>query len=326
MKVSIIIPVYNVEPYITECLESVANQTYTGEMECLIVDDCGLDNSIAIAEEFIQTYQGQIDFKIIHHTHNRGLSAARNTGIDEATGDYVYFLDSDDAIVPDTIELMMQIVKEHPQVEMVQGGFCGMDDNIIADFSQMDLPDYTNDQKWIISNVFLNLPVTSWNRLLKKDFLQKENIKSHEGLIHQDVPFCYLLSLKCNHIGFVRENTYRYRQQRKNSITNTSNDIKNFQARIIIMNDCIDAYIDLNEKSNTIRAIALKMLWTKWLNYMAVHNYSTLKLYQSDLLNISKRMVSITPWPQKGLALAYQKTPLRIRKSRLVNNMFEMCL
>ena len=80
MKVSIVIPVYNVEAYIIECLESVARQTYRGEMECLIVDDCGADESIALAEDFIRSYQGDIHFQILHHDHNRGLAAARNTG------------------------------------------------------------------------------------------------------------------------------------------------------------------------------------------------------------------------------------------------------
>lgn len=81
--VSIIIPVNNVSDYVEECLQSVAAQTYTA-IECIIVDDCGTDDSMQKVESFITNYQGPITFKILHHEHNRGLSAARNTGIDAA--------------------------------------------------------------------------------------------------------------------------------------------------------------------------------------------------------------------------------------------------
>ena len=103
-KISIIIPIYNVEPYIEDCLQSVMRQTYRGMMECILVDDCGTDNSMKVAEQLIKIYNGPIDFKVLHHEHNRGLSAARNTGIDAACGDYVYFLDSDDWISDDCFE------------------------------------------------------------------------------------------------------------------------------------------------------------------------------------------------------------------------------
>lgn len=91
MKISIIVPVYNVEQYIKECFDSIAAQTYNGEIECIFVDDCGQDKSVDILEKMIVGYQGGISFSIIHHEHNKGLSGARNTGIRHATGDYLYF-------------------------------------------------------------------------------------------------------------------------------------------------------------------------------------------------------------------------------------------
>ena len=109
MKISIIVPIYNVEEYLEECLQSVANQTMTEGIECIIVDDCGLDNSAAIAKRFIDSYQGDIRFTFIQREKNGGLSAARNTGIKAATGEYVYFLDSDDCLVPSAIETLISI-------------------------------------------------------------------------------------------------------------------------------------------------------------------------------------------------------------------------
>lgn len=123
MLVSIIIPVYNVAPYVEDCLRSVMRQSYTGPIECLIVDDCGTDESLPIAERMIVEYDGPIRFEILHHEHNRGLSAARNTGMEKVMGDYVVFLDSDDEISNDCLEKMMSVVQENPEVELVQGRY-----------------------------------------------------------------------------------------------------------------------------------------------------------------------------------------------------------
>mgnify|MGYP002523974151 FL=1 len=101
MKVTIIIPIYNVAPFVADCIHSVMGQTWQEPLECILVDDCGTDDSMAVVERTLQDYQGPVDFRIVRHEHNRGLSAARNTGLDNATGDYVYFLDSDDEITPD---------------------------------------------------------------------------------------------------------------------------------------------------------------------------------------------------------------------------------
>ena len=326
MKVSVIIPVFNVEAYITECLESVAQQTYQGEMECLIVDDCGTDDSIPIAENFIQSYQGNITFRILHHKHNRGLSAARNTGMEEASGEYVYFLDSDDAIIPETIEVMMKVVSEYPGVEMVQGGIVGINGQDISDFTKMEIPTYTNDAAWIAKNMFFSLPVSSWNRLLRREFLLKEKITFHEGIIHEDVPYCYILSLRCRHVGFVKKNTYLFRSLRVGSITNTPQEERALQSRLIIMNDCIDAYLTQQSRHQVIKRIALNALWKKWMNYMTIHRCETLLKYKEDLSDISKRMCEITSWPRKAIAVLYVILPLRIKHNNNVANIWDCIL
>ena len=86
--VSIIIPVYNVASYIKRCLQSVGAQSHKN-LECILIDDCGTDGSIHFAEQFIKEYSGEIRFNILRHKHNCGLSAARNTGMKAANGDYI---------------------------------------------------------------------------------------------------------------------------------------------------------------------------------------------------------------------------------------------
>ena len=108
MLVSIIVPIYNVADYIEKCLLSVLNQTYRN-IEVVLVNDCTPDNSIEVVQIILEGYKADRQIQILHHTINRGLSAARNTGIDAAKGEYIFFLDSDDWISEDCIERMLQL-------------------------------------------------------------------------------------------------------------------------------------------------------------------------------------------------------------------------
>ena len=114
MKViSIIIPIYNVEKYVAECLNSVISQTYDhSKIECIIVNDCTPDKSMDIVNKIIGKYSGEMTFITHRHKENKGLSSARNTGISIATGEFLYFLDSDDYIYPNSIELLMEGVEK----------------------------------------------------------------------------------------------------------------------------------------------------------------------------------------------------------------------
>lgn len=110
LLITIGIPVYGVEAYIEKCIKSVLAQTYSN-LEVLIIDDCCQDHSIEILRMIIEKEQDS-RFKIIRHDHNKGLGEARNTAIELAQGDYIYFLDSDDWIEPDAIEKMVAAIEE----------------------------------------------------------------------------------------------------------------------------------------------------------------------------------------------------------------------
>lgn len=121
MKISIIIPVYNVEAYVEECLSSVVSQQCK-EIECILIDDCSKDNSLAVVENFIKnTGARHVDFKIIKKLKNEGLSAARNTGLRLAAGDYIFFLDSDDTLFPDCLTKMLALAEKYAYPEIVIG-------------------------------------------------------------------------------------------------------------------------------------------------------------------------------------------------------------
>ena len=103
-KISVIIPVYNVEKYLAECIESILNQTFN-DIEILIIDDCSTDNSYKIMEEYAKK-----DSRIVlyHNENNVGVSKTRNIGLDNAKGEYIAFVDSDDYVAPDFLRILYE--------------------------------------------------------------------------------------------------------------------------------------------------------------------------------------------------------------------------
>ena len=280
MKVSIIIPTYNVEAYIIDCLESITLQTFRGTLECIIVDDCGTDDSIALAESFIQHYQGNINFRILHREKNGGLSAARNTGLNEAKGEFVYFLDSDDYITPDCIESLVEVAKHFPKVEIVQGGIVNTKGTIIYDSTRFKTPQLLEDRKDIYSKlVFGELPVSSWNKLIRRDFLKENSIDFYEGVIHEDVDFLYKLAAHVTSFALCPVITYCYRVQREGSILSTTNDDRSTQSRILVYNACLDKKMKMPFRKLLTRSIFLRLIFvlqTAHVSHNLRYSFNTL--------------------------------------------------
>ena len=104
--ISIIVPIYNVEEFIAECLQSVVAQTYR-DYELILVDDCGTDGSMSVAARFASHPALEGKMRILRHDRNRGLSAARNTGTAAAKGKYILFLDVDDSLSPEFLQFLL---------------------------------------------------------------------------------------------------------------------------------------------------------------------------------------------------------------------------
>lgn len=211
MKITIIVPVYNVEQYIKECFDSIAAQTYKGELECIFVDDCGQDDSVAVLEKLIAEYNGPIQFCIVHHEHNKGLSGARNMGIKKASGDYLYFLDSDDSITSDCIEKLTTLAEKYPGVEIVQGSAKSNSDWLMLKWNLT--PEYSESFKWIRTTMLKRyvLPMTAWNKLVRRDFVLEHELYFAEGMIHEDEVWNFMLSKYVHRIAFCFDATYNYR-------------------------------------------------------------------------------------------------------------------
>ena len=223
MTVSIIVPVYNVAPYIEGCLKSVMRQTYQGEMECLLIDDCGTDDSMAIAERMVNTYKGPIRFEVICHEKNRGLSAARNTGINAAKGEYIYFLDSDDEITDDCIEKLTSPVMGDATIEMVMGNYTIHSDGCKVKRYEQPVVKQQEEMTSLeaVRDYYLNkrgFYVYAWNKLIRKDFLTRNNLWFKEGMLWEDYLWTFFVAKHLSHLYVFPDTTYIY-YKRQNSIT-----------------------------------------------------------------------------------------------------------
>ena len=179
--VSVGIPVYNVEPYIDKCLLSVLNQTYQN-LEVLIVDDLGSDDSMRIVEDLKKSHPSGSFMKIIRHPANRGLGEARNTAIENARGKYLCFVDSDDYIEPETIEVLLQ------EAEAYDTDAVFASSRKIVYGTNEEEPTFVYKKKEVLvgKDVFANylcqdlrwhIGINAWNILFKLDFLLKNNLR-----------------------------------------------------------------------------------------------------------------------------------------------------
>lgn len=247
MRVSIIIPLYNVEKYINECLTSVSTQTFfEGEIECIIVDDCGTDDSVTIVETYIARYRGPISFILLHHDKNKGLSEARNTGLKAATGDYVYFLDSDDKITDDCIEDLVQPLKSF------EFDFVFANHEVMCNWSDMNLVLSISEGSYLTKEEVINSYhngwfATAWNKLVRKDLLINNKLFFEPGILHEDELWSFKLACVARNMYVLNERTYIY-YMRSGSIMSDLKSRRHF-----------DSYTKvLEERIKTVRLYGLE--------------------------------------------------------------------
>lgn len=229
---------YQVERYLAICLKSITDQTMTDGVECILVDDCGSDRSLFIAKDFIEHYQGNVLFRIVEREKNGGLSAARNSGIDVASGEYVYFLDSDDEITPDCLEIMWGLVEKYGKVNLVQGAFFE-DEKYANSISNIKFPEFCTCQAEIKPFLlqYLGDIVGAQSRLINLSFLKEHHLYFEEGIIHEDNLWTFFLSKYVRTMAYCDVCTY-YHRYNPNSITGNVNVIKETIAYKHIIQTC----------------------------------------------------------------------------------------
>ena len=245
-KVSLIIPVYNVENYIEKCLDSAVNQTLE-DIEIIIVNDGSKDSSKQKIEKYLKKYQS---IKYLEK-ENGGLSDARNYGMSYATGEYVAFLDSDDYVENTMYEEMYTLGKKE-NADMVECDFVWE----YPDKRREDVGERYSSKKEMIEKG----RVVAWNKLIKREILEQANIKFPVGLRYEDMEFFYKIVPYINKVSFVKMCMVHY-VQRNDSIANTQN--ARTKEIFIILDNVIKYYKEknlYNEYKDVLEYIYVKFL------------------------------------------------------------------
>lgn len=178
IAISVIVPVYNVEKYVGRCIHSIMNQTYTENVECIIVDDCAQDSSMRIIEELVSDYKGNICFKLYYHKNNQGITVTRNTGLSVSTGDYIIYIDSDDYCEPDMLEKMYaKAVVENADIVIADYWETYLNKEI---YKQQIIP----QKKSEYPNALLRgtMVPAVWNKLIRREVFIEKKLNFFEGI------------------------------------------------------------------------------------------------------------------------------------------------
>ena len=201
-KFSIIIPVYNVEKYIDNCLKSIMNQTFK-DYEIIVVNDGTKDNSMDIVKKY--------DVTIVEQK-NQGLSAARNTGVNHATGEYLIFLDSDDSWNKDLLKEINKSLKNKPDVVRFQIQETYEDTDNKKEYKETPFEGKTGVEAFNLISKY-HFVENAWCYAIKKDYYKKENYSFKVGAIHEDFGLTPLIIIKANIVNSIDYIGYNYLQR-----------------------------------------------------------------------------------------------------------------
>jgi glycosyltransferase involved in cell wall biosynthesis len=209
--VSLIIPIFNVEPYLDACIHSIRGQTYQN-LEIILVEDCSTDGSVRALEKHLADER----VRLLRHERNAGLSVARNTGIEAAEGDYILFVDSDDLIEPDLVEACVKCALDN-EADLVLFDFKPFPDGAEVRLRRRH-SDGLPTQLPARDVTYFALPQFAWLKFIRAALLQELGLRFPVGYYYEDGPFHWELGLCAERVFHLGAPYYHYRQ-RATSIT-----------------------------------------------------------------------------------------------------------
>ena len=242
MNVSVIVPIYNVEEYLEECLDSIASQTIAG-LEVILVDDGSTDNSGKIAQRYADSHENFV----CYHIKNGGLGHARNFGAQFAHGKYICFADSDDIIPPYAYQDMFILGEKH-SCDIVVGDVRRF--NSRREYSSsLHRRAFRNAREvmHITKDHDLLYDTTSWNKLFRRDFYVEKSLKWAEGIMYEDIPVTIPAHYMARSVAYLNKVVYLWRARDgvSASITQRREELSNFLDRFAVMKK-VDAFFDAN--------------------------------------------------------------------------------
>ena len=268
--ISVIIPIYNVEKYLESCLESIESQTYQ-DIEVLMVDDGSTDRSGHICEKFVERDNRFLAF----HRKNEGISASRNFGLDQAKGDFICFIDSDDYIHPRMIETLADALSDEVSFSMVYGKRTAKRDER---FDESIPPVTICDQDAMMRGLFGTSDheiqyQAIWNKLFRRSLIADLRFKD---IVAEDVEYMMRVYLRTDKVALIPQEMYYY-YQRTDSITHQDTNSNNQIIRerfIHNLDTYYQIYTYIPESEKQYQAMALWKLYKRVFN-VRYYAYST---------------------------------------------------
>lgn len=264
VKISVIVPVYNVEPYIADCLNSIIHQSFQ-DIEIICVDDCGSDNSMDIVEQFAKDDNR---IKILRHKENQGQSVARNTGMKIATGKYIAFVDSDDTIEKDYLSKLYDAAEKSGADVTECGYFVERKNKFI--YYTLSPQNYNNfyDILAHITKCFV------WTRLWRSDFLKKHNLQFYSSIYFEDILFVVKAAYYAKNWTIIDYAGYYYRVVPTSTTNDPTKEDKRDKDMLFVLNElhAFAQHIGLAQEKKNI-----------FYNFIAKQCISPHKLLDKDL-------------------------------------------
>lgn len=293
--ISIIVPTYNVEKYIRTCIESILAQTYRN-VEVIIVNDGSTDQSLAVISDLICSHH---NVKVINQK-NQGLSVARNTGIDVATGKYITFVDADDKIMPGFVSSLYQIA-DKTGADIVRGSFRDFNGNIPKGW----VPDFNvpTNCGTIVLDQFLssNISFVVWSSIYRLDFINSNHIRFTPGILLEDGDFTTRAYMLAKLVATSPEPNYAYRI-RQGSILTTNNA----QKMSLSEEKVISQFISMlkHEESDVLCSLILKSIYAFMRDWTRIILKNHLSLDRTNscfdtALTLIKEIINSKPLKEK---------------------------
>lgn len=258
MKISIVIPVYNVAPWIAGCLESVFAQgadSAENRLECIVVDDCGTDGSMEVVESLVSAAGAAgVDFHIVSHIRNRGQAAARNTGTAVASGDYVFYLDGDDQLEPRAMANMAQTAVCADYPDWVEGNFRRVDPagKVVGETVYFNPAEPVYGDRAAVVRNFDRLNFTNaTNKLVRLDFIRENGLEFCDGLIYEDALWCMQAYGSVERIATLGALTYRH-NLRQGSIMRSSMTVAKMDSLLYVLERLVEMPRDVNVEHRAV--------------------------------------------------------------------------
>lgn len=293
IRLSIIVPFYNVEKYIEECIRSLyAQDIPMEEYEVICVDDCSPDGSRAIVEQLQKEYP---TLRLLTHSENKRQGGARNTGLREAKGEYVWFVDSDDEIMPNVIKGLLSRAEEN-NLDILQFNYKKGDQNI-AFYVNYNVPvmsgqEYLFDKNVKRWDVKLSGP---WCQIYKADFLKKYQILFQEYIQYEDTDFVLTTYLKASRVSYVAEYAYYYRINSESTTQKSTPVI--FAWRINQVARCATLIPEIKDlRAQMLMRKMIQQTFSSWRSELKAMSLSMIHLYKKNISKETKSCRDFMNW------------------------------